>query len=112
MQLTDELRRAIDAGEYRPGQRLPSVRALSEQYDVSRGTMQRVLDALKAAGMVESHPPLGIFVRGSGSEPEQRSPEYVEIMRQLDDLQESMRDLAARLRHLEERVDQGSGPTS
>lgn len=54
------LRSRISDGEYRPGSNLPAQRALAEEFDVSRDTIQRVLSELRIEGWIESR-------RGSGS---------------------------------------------
>jgi DNA-binding FadR family transcriptional regulator len=52
-QLADRFVTAIALGEFVPGQRLPSERALSAQLEVSRKTVRGALHALAAAGYVE-----------------------------------------------------------
>lgn len=54
------LRSRISDGEYRPGCNLPPQRALADEFDVSRDTIQRVLEELSSEGWIESR-------RGSGS---------------------------------------------
>ncbi|MBE1605548.1 GntR family transcriptional regulator [Actinopolymorpha pittospori] len=100
-QLAEDLRRAIERGKYSAGQRLPSVRELAEQYDVSRNTIQRALDTLKSEGVVESHPPLGVFVRSTEADATRHSPEYLEIMRLLSSLQSSVDQLSDRVDAIE-----------
>lgn len=59
--ISDELRRAILAGEYQPGDRLPGENALMERYGVARETARKALATLKHEGLVVSR-------RGSGTE--------------------------------------------
>jgi GntR family transcriptional regulator len=47
-----DLRRRIEAGEWRSGQALPTIAALSEHYRVSPGVVARVLKRLEADGLV------------------------------------------------------------
>ncbi|MGP7999541.1 MAG: winged helix-turn-helix domain-containing protein [Streptosporangiaceae bacterium] len=47
-----DLRERIAAGEWRPGEALPTVAALSEHYGVSPGVVQRVLKRLQEDGLV------------------------------------------------------------
>ncbi|MFK4099927.1 GntR family transcriptional regulator [Streptomyces sp. NPDC019531] len=54
------MRARIADGEYREGAHLPPQRALAEEFDVSRDTIQRVLDELKSEGWIASR-------QGSGS---------------------------------------------
>ncbi|MFF7335419.1 GntR family transcriptional regulator [Streptomyces sp. NPDC008150] len=59
--VTDALRRAIDAGEYPPGARLPSSEELAREYDVHRNTAQKAVRQLAAEGYVSitrRHPPV------------------------------------------------------
>ncbi|WP_341392945.1 aminotransferase-like domain-containing protein [Arthrobacter sp. G119Y2] len=48
-----------------PGARIPSTRALVEQYGASPVTVQKALRILGAQGMVESRPGVGTFVRAA-----------------------------------------------
>lgn len=53
---------AIQRGDYRPGQRIPSERELAEEHAVSRPTIREALIALEVMGMVRSRHGSGIFV--------------------------------------------------
>lgn len=57
------LRSRISGGEYRPGGNLPPQRALAEEFEVSRDTIQRVLEELKTEGWIESRQGSGSKVR-------------------------------------------------
>ena len=59
------IRQLIDDGELRPGDQVPSVTQISEQYEVSRSTARRALDLLKEWGLTEALPGLGTFVKGT-----------------------------------------------
>lgn len=58
-QLTD----MIKQGEFKPGERLPSVQQLSEDFDVGRSAIREALSALKAMGMIEIRQGEGTFVK-------------------------------------------------
>ncbi|TXH80363.1 MAG: phosphonate metabolism transcriptional regulator PhnF [Rhizobium sp.] len=58
-----ELRRAIDGGRHPPGSRLPSERALSEQFGVSRVTMRRAIAELEGEGLLRVARGSGAYVR-------------------------------------------------
>ena len=58
-----ELRNAIDAGRHAPGSRLPSERALSEQFGVSRVTMRRAIAQLEGEGLLRIARGSGAYVR-------------------------------------------------
>ena len=61
-QLADLMRERIGSGEYPPGGRIPSVVALSQEYDLAPGTVRKALTALKAEGLVETRTGWGTFV--------------------------------------------------
>ena len=56
-----DLRRRIDAGEWRSGQALPSVAALAGHYGVSPGVVARVLKRLEADELIRIVPRWGTF---------------------------------------------------
>jgi GntR family transcriptional regulator len=60
--IADELRARIEAGEYLAGRLLPSEAELSQQYQASRVTIRRALEALRAEGLVSSRQGFGWFV--------------------------------------------------
>lgn len=61
-QLTQRLTQAIVAGEFRPGERLPSVRELAVEAGVNPNTVQRALAELERDGLVFSQRTTGRFV--------------------------------------------------
>ena len=61
--LADALGRRIEQGLYRPGERLPSVRALAQEHGVSLATVQQAYRLLEDRGLVEPKPKSGYFVR-------------------------------------------------
>ncbi|NWL47818.1 GntR family transcriptional regulator [Pseudomonas hunanensis] len=62
LNLAEILGARIEQGLYRPGQRLPSVRALSEEHGVSLSTVQQAYRILEDSGMVSPRPKSGYFV--------------------------------------------------
>ncbi|MGQ0777543.1 MAG: GntR family transcriptional regulator [Pseudonocardiales bacterium] len=62
-QVADQLREAIIAGEYPPGQSLPSESALAEQYGLNRTTINKAVRLLAAQGLVTVEHGRGAFVR-------------------------------------------------
>lgn len=60
--LAADLRRRIDAGEFAPGDALPTVNELSESYGVSRATVAKAMRALVAEGRVVTRHGWGSFV--------------------------------------------------
>jgi GntR family transcriptional regulator len=55
-------RERIESGEMPPGSRLPSIRSISQEYEVATTTAQKVIEALRDEGLVETSP-MGTFVR-------------------------------------------------
>jgi DNA-binding GntR family transcriptional regulator len=58
--VADELRAAIVAGRFPPGARLPSERALADEFGVSRATIVSAFHLLRGQGLIETR-------RGTGS---------------------------------------------
>lgn len=63
IQIANDLRTRIEAGEIGPGNAIPSVSALMDEYKTSNSTIQAAVRALKGAGLVESKQGRGVFVR-------------------------------------------------
>jgi len=57
------LRGAIERGEYKPGDKLPSERVLAAEQGAGRTTVRLVLAKLAAQGLVEAQHGRGYFVR-------------------------------------------------
>ncbi|MEC0685094.1 winged helix-turn-helix domain-containing protein, partial [Bacillus haynesii] len=52
-EVAEALLESIKSGELEPGDKLDSVQALAESFQVSRSAVREALSALKAMGMVE-----------------------------------------------------------
>jgi GntR family transcriptional regulator len=61
-QLADLLRARIESGELQPGDRIPSVVSLAQEYDLAAGTVRKALTALQREGLVVSRVGWGTFV--------------------------------------------------
>ena len=61
-QIADQLHRAVAAGEYPPGSRLPGERDLARQLGVSRPSLREALIALEVQGVIEVRTGSGIYV--------------------------------------------------
>ena len=66
--VTDDLRRRIDLGEWRPGEALPSVTDLSASYGVSRATVSKALRALVDEGKLVTRARWGTFIPPEGGQ--------------------------------------------
>ncbi len=65
-QLADLLRARIESGELAPGDRIPSVLSLAQEYELAAGTVRKALTQLQREGLVESRVGWGTFVREAG----------------------------------------------
>ncbi|WP_097460793.1 aminotransferase-like domain-containing protein [Mangrovitalea sediminis] len=72
--VANDLRQKIEQGYYRTGDRLPSVRALSQEYGVSITTVQEAYRQLEDDGLTNARPKSGYFVRPPKTTPHLPSP--------------------------------------
>ncbi len=61
-QIKDRLMRALDSGEWQPGQLVPSENELAKRYGVSQGTVRKAIEALAAEHVLVRHQGKGTFV--------------------------------------------------
>ncbi|MEZ0064223.1 GntR family transcriptional regulator [Streptacidiphilus sp. MAP12-20] len=61
-QVAAEMRRTIAAGEWTPGQQIPTEDALSALYEVSRPTVRQAVAALRTEGLLDAQQGRGTFV--------------------------------------------------
>ncbi|MFP4547266.1 MAG: GntR family transcriptional regulator [Fidelibacterota bacterium] len=66
-QLSEELKKQIKKGKFKPGDPLPSESALIKKYELSRGTVRQAMQKLEIDGLIDKFPGRGTFV----SEPEE-----------------------------------------
>jgi len=68
----------IEHGTLRPGERVPSVRKLSEQEEVSIATVMQAYRVLENKGLIEARPQSGYYVKArlwqAPAEPEKSEP--------------------------------------
>jgi GntR family transcriptional repressor for pyruvate dehydrogenase complex len=67
LQIADQIRALIAAGEFSPGARLPAERELAKRFGVSRPSLREALIALEVEGHVDVRPGSGILVTAPGS---------------------------------------------
>ena len=65
-QICDQVKVAVSTGALAVGDKLPSVRALSETLVINPTTVQRAYVDLESEGVIESRRGQGTFVRGPG----------------------------------------------
>src|SRR5215469_13876321 len=61
-EIAAELRRRIESGELAPGMRVPSTRAIVDEWGVAMATATRVLTELRHEGLVRAVPGVGTVV--------------------------------------------------
>ena len=61
-QIIEEIQLRIVSGEYRAGQRMPSVRELAAEAEVNPNTMQKALAEMEQKGLLSSQRTSGRFV--------------------------------------------------
>lgn len=61
-QIADDLTARIRSREYRPGEKLPSLRELAELYSVSVSTIQRALELTRERGLTVGRAGVGVYV--------------------------------------------------
>jgi DNA-binding GntR family transcriptional regulator len=65
-QIAQILRERIESGEYEPGQRLPSIKDLMDEYGVAHLTANKALRVLVAEGLAVLSPGRGYYARDAG----------------------------------------------
>lgn len=90
LQLADTLKADVADGRYGVGDRLPAVRTIAEEFEVSNATAARAVGVLQDDGVVVSRPGLGTVVR---ERPVAAAPS---IQDQLDDLRGRVEALESR----------------
>jgi GntR family transcriptional regulator len=67
LQIAEAVRAAVAAGIYRPGEALPSLRALAIDIQVNPNTVQRAYDELEREGLIYCQRGKGLFVAEQGA---------------------------------------------
>ncbi|MEK0315908.1 FadR/GntR family transcriptional regulator [Cohnella sp. 56] len=70
-----QIRRQIEDGRLKPGDKLPSTREISEQFGVGRSTTREALSALKAMGLIDIRQGGGCRVAAAPPDPQRAAPE-------------------------------------
>jgi len=66
VQLCDQLRALVHAGDLRPGDRIPASRELAQHLGVHRTTVANAYAELESEGLIEGHVGRGTFIRSNG----------------------------------------------
>ena len=99
-QLADDLREQIKSGALEPGQKLPSVRQLTEQSGFVSATVQKSLGLLRNEGWIFTTG-RGSFVRDADSPSGPVAPPVTDA--EFAELKAQLSDLAKRVQTLEEQ---------
>lgn len=66
LQIAADLRGRIESGELAPGDMVPSITRLTQEYSVSKGTAVKALDVLRREGLTRTVAGWGTFVAERG----------------------------------------------
>ena len=67
VQLRDQLRALVHAGDLRPGDRIPASRELATMLGVHRTTVANAYAELESEGLIQGHVGRGPFIKGNGN---------------------------------------------
>lgn len=67
VQLRDQLRSLVHAGDLRPGDRIPASRELATLLGVHRTTVANAYAELESEGLIQGHVGRGTFIKGNGN---------------------------------------------
>lgn len=91
VQLRNRLAHLISSGYYKPGEQLPTVRALASEISINYNTVNKAYLSLKSDGYIESTRGRGAFVRDLESEIGQEYTQEVEAV--LDECIAALREI-------------------
>jgi GntR family transcriptional regulator len=100
-QVKDGLRQLMVTGAIRPGEKLPSVRAMATQLAINPNTIQRAYEALEQEGYVYSVPGKGSF---AAPQDEVQARRREELLTQLDALADELLQLGMTGEELAQRL--------
>src|SRR5271170_3775916 len=67
IQLRDQLRSLVHAGDLRPGDRIPASRELATMLGVHRTTVANAYAELESEGLIQGHVGRGTYIKGNGN---------------------------------------------
>ena len=67
LQIVDQIKFASAMGDMKPGDSLPSIRALAEELRINRNTVAKAYNELEHEGVVETAPGKGVFIKNCPS---------------------------------------------
>lgn len=78
-QIADKLRASIQSGKFLPGNKLPSVRLLANEHEVSILTALQALRLLEQELIIEARPKSGFYVQKHRPSPPTNEPKSLDI---------------------------------
>jgi GntR family transcriptional regulator len=84
LQIVQQVQSAAASGALRPGDPLPSVRALAEDLRINRNTVARAYAALETEGVLELRQGSGCYLKANGASPLKRSVRSERLGAELD----------------------------
>ena len=104
LQIADEIKRRINAGELHEGDVLPSEAEIIRQHSVSRTVARQAMNRLVEDGYATAHQGKGRYVAKPTGGAAKHTPEYELITASLAAMHQDVRQLGQRLDQLEELV--------
>ena len=98
------LRDLIAAGEYGPGDQLPSYRQLSAEHDVAINTAQVAVRSLANEGLVEIRHGSGAFVRSASADAPSLREELTRLQEQLKHARQELASVDEAVAHVLARL--------
>ena len=95
-QLASKIRQQIDKQRWVSGERLPSIRRLSELNQLSKNTVIQALHTLEAEGIVEARPKMGYFVSVRHRQIPPRAPKHVRLKPTVVEVPDLFQDIMMR----------------
>ncbi len=90
LQVIDRIKKRMVTGEIKPGDKLPSTRALALEYNVNPNTAARIYDEMEAMGLCYTERGLGTFMDRDASVVQKLRHQMAETL-----IQEFVREMAA-----------------
>ncbi|MBN8246393.1 MAG: GntR family transcriptional regulator [Verrucomicrobia bacterium] len=84
LQIVQQVKAAAAGGALRPGEALPSVRALAEELRINRNTAARAYAELESEGVIETRQGAGCFLKANGVSPLKRAVRSDRLAAELD----------------------------
>jgi GntR family transcriptional regulator len=104
LQIADQLREQIQAGELAADAPLPSTAQLGAQYEVSASVVKSAISVLRSEGLVVGQQGKGVFVRAVDPVNEHSRHMDDALATQLNEIALAVRDLSQRMSELEAAV--------